>query len=72
MKPAANREVILKRVNLWWYPLTLLPIVMLGYAAVAGWVPQLFAVLAVFLLFFWLFSLIFALVALVRKPQAKR
>jgi hypothetical protein len=72
MPETKNRPVLIRRVNLLWYPATLVPILLLGYAGLAGWLPGMTIALAIFALIFWLFSLIFAIVALLRKPRELR
>jgi uncharacterized membrane protein len=67
-----NRPVLIRSVNLLWYPVALVPILLLGYAGLAGWLPGMTVALAIFALIFWLFSLIFAIVALLRKPKELR
>jgi hypothetical protein len=66
------RRLLLRRVNLTWYPLTLLPILALLVAAASGYLPPLLALLALFLFFFWLSSLGFALYQRLRKPKDPR
>lgn len=51
----------LRRVNLAWYPLALLPILLLVGAPLAGWLPILVLPFGLFFLFFWLFSFGFAI-----------
>lgn len=72
MPELKNRPILIKRVQLLWYPVTLVPILLLGYAGLMGWLPALTVALAIFALFFWLFSLIFAIVAFFRKPRELR
>lgn len=72
MKAPKNREIIVRRVNLLWYPVALVPILLLAYAALQNWVPGLLIVLAAFAFFFWLFSLGFAIWSLFRKPVEPR
>ena len=66
------RPVLVRSVHLIWYPLTLLPIVALFFAAGAGYLPPLVALAALFLFFFWLSSLGFALYQRLRKPKDGR
>lgn len=68
----APRLLLLRRVNLLWYPLTLLPIVALLLAALSGYLPALLALPALFLFFFWLSSLAFALYQRLRKTKDPR
>jgi hypothetical protein len=62
----------LRSVNLLWYPVALIPILMLLGAALAGWLPLIALPFALFFLFFWMFSLGFALYAKSRKPKEPR
>jgi len=68
MNDVRPRHVIVKRVNFIWYPLTLLPIVALFLGAAYGYVSPWFALIGFFAFMFWLFSLLFALYWLFRKP----
>ena len=72
MPELKNRPVLIRRINLLWYLVTLVPILVLGYAGLAGWLPGTTLAIAIFALFFWAFSLIFAVVALLRKPKELR
>ena len=63
------RPVLIRSVSLLWYPLTLLPILALLFAALAGYLPPLVAMVALFLFFFWLSSLGFALYQRLRQPK---
>ena len=67
-RPAKSKEVLLKNVNLVWYPLALIPIVGLFIAALLGYVPAVLAPFAIFLLFFWIFSFGFAVYGKLKKP----
>jgi hypothetical protein len=68
MRDVRPRDVLVKRVNFIWYPLLLLPLLALFAAAASGYLPYWFALIAVFGLVFWLFSLLFALYSLFRRP----
>jgi hypothetical protein len=72
MSKASDRPILIKSVNLWWYPLTLIPLLAIFYFAFTGALPSIAGLIAVFLLFFWLFSLGFALYAKLRKPPTLR
>jgi hypothetical protein len=72
MPELRNKPVLIRRVNLVWYPLALLPILLLGYAALSGWVPQMLILASIFLLFFWIFSFGFALWSLTRGKTEPR
>lgn len=63
------REVLVKRINWWVYPLALAPIVAVFLASAYGYLPFYFGLGAFFFLIFWLFSLLFALYSLFRKPS---
>jgi hypothetical protein len=58
---AAPRHVIISRVNWWWYLVPILPILVVGYAALMNWLPSWALLVAVFAFFMWLFSLLFTL-----------
>jgi hypothetical protein len=72
MRAAKSKEVLVRKVNLIWYPVALVPIVGLFLASAYGFLPVLVGLFAVFLLFFWLFSLGFALYSKYRKPKEPR
>jgi hypothetical protein len=66
-----NAPPALARVHLVWYPLALLPILLLGGLGLVGIVPQILVLFAFFFFCFWLFSLGFALYErFVRKRRA--
>jgi hypothetical protein len=70
IEPGGKRkDLLVRKVNLIWYPVTLVPILALFFAA--AYVPLL-GLLALFLCFFWLSSLGFALYARLRKPKEPR
>jgi hypothetical protein len=66
------KPVLVKQVNLIWYPLTLVPLVALVYFSFNGTLPQIMGMIAIFLLIFWIFSFLFALYAKFRKPPKLR
>ena len=68
MRDARPRNILIRRVNFLWYPLTLPPIAALFIAAAYGYVAPWFGLIGLFGLIFWLFSLLFALYSQVRKP----
>jgi hypothetical protein len=72
MRAARSREVLIRKVNLIWYPVTLVPIIALFLASAYGYLPLLVGLFSVFLLFFWLFSFGFALYSRFRKPKEPR
>lgn len=65
-------QILIRKVNWWWYPATLVPVLALLAASLLGYLPSLVALLAVFLFVFWLSSLGFALYASVRKKKEPR
>ena len=66
------KALLVGRVNFVWYPLTLIPILALVVAGLAGWLPSLVGLLGLFCLFFWIFSLGFALFGKLRPPKEPR
>ena len=68
----APKLVLVKQVNLIWYPLTLIPLLALLYFSFNGTLPMLVGLMSIFLLFFWIFSFLFALYAKFRKPPTLR
>ncbi|MDP1730886.1 MAG: hypothetical protein Q8L54_06835 [Devosia sp.] len=68
MSGPKSKEVLIRKVDLIWYPLALVPILALFLAGAYGYLPMLVALFAVFLLFFWLFSFGFAVYSKFRKP----
>ena len=68
MRDARPRNILIRRVNFLWYPLTLPPIAALFIAAAYGYVAPWFGLIGLFGLIFWLSSLLFALYSQVRKP----
>ena len=68
----APKLVLVKQVNLIWYPLTLIPLLALLYFSFNGTLPMLVGLMSIFLLFFWIFSFLFALYAKFRKPPKLR
>lgn len=67
-----SRAVLIRKVNLIWYPMALVPILALFLATAYGYLPMLVGLFAVFLLFFWLFSFGFAVYAKFHKPKEPR
>lgn len=72
MPELRNKPILIRRVNLWWYPLALVPIVVLGYLSLIGILPALVVPLVLFALFFWIFSLVFAIAGKLSKPREPR
>ena len=60
------------RISLAWYPPALLVVIALLVLPVTGQLPIVVLPLALFLLFFWIFSFGFAIYAKVRKPKDLR
>lgn len=67
MNAQRYKPVLIRRVNLWWYPLALLPIIGLGWLSIIGTLPAIFAPLSLFALFFWIFSFAFAIAGKLKK-----
>lgn len=63
------KPILIKRVSLWWYPVMLLPILAFGWFSITGLVPAFLVPLSLFALFFWIFSLGFAIAGKLRKPR---
>ena len=72
MKGDKARQVLIRKVNLLWYPVALVPLVALFLMSAYGYLPMLVGLFAVFLLFFWLFSFGFAVYSKFRKPKEPR
>jgi len=72
MKSVGRRDILIRKVNWWYYPATLVPLLALLAASFAGYLPPIVAPLALFLLIFWLSSLGFALYASTRKQKEPR
>ncbi len=72
MRGPRSRPATLRRVNLLWYPVALIPIIALGGATLLGGLPILLFPIALFFLFFWLFSFGFAVYAKLQKPKEPR
>ncbi len=72
MKGGRNKEVMIRQVNLLWYPVALVPLVALFLLSAYGYLPMLAGLFAVFLLFFWLFSFGFAVYSKFRKSKEPR
>jgi hypothetical protein len=71
MTSRSQRDILVRRVNFLWYPLALVPIVAVFFAAAYGYLPFFFGLIAFFGLVFWLFSLGFALYAALRRKTPK-
>jgi hypothetical protein len=62
------KPILIERFTLWWYPAALVPVLALAYLSVVGIVPSAFAPLSLFALFFWIFSLGFAIARKLKRP----
>lgn len=69
MKRSANRPLLVRRVNLWWYPLALVVIVLLGWLSLINLIPALLMPLVLFAAIFWLASFVMAVIARLRAPR---
>ena len=72
MKSPRKPPASIRTVNLLWYPLALIPIIGLGALALVGWLPLFVLPIALFLMFFWIFSLGFAVYAKLRTHRNLR
>ena len=68
MTKAVPKPILMKRVNLIWYPLALVPLLVLFYFSFTGVLPMMVGLVTVFLVCFWVFSFGFALYMTFRKP----
>ncbi|WP_417309028.1 hypothetical protein [Devosia sp.] len=66
---SANRPILDQRVNLWWYALALVPIVLLGWLSLINLIPTLLMTLFLLAAVFWLASLTMAVIAKLRTPH---
>ena len=66
---AANRPILVHRVQLRWYLLALVPLLALGWLALRNLIPSLFMPLILFALVFWLASFLMAVIAKLRAPR---
>jgi len=72
MTDRKQKLVLLPKVRLWWYLPALVPIVALFYFGFSGVIHPILGLVGLFLLVFWLMSLIFALVSRLRRPKEPR
>ena len=56
---AAPRHIMIRRVVWWWYLVPIVPILVVGYAALINVLPSWALLVALFAFFMWLFSLLF-------------
>lgn len=69
MQRASNRPILVRRVQLFWYLLALLPILGLGWLALNNLIPGMFLPLVLFASIFWLTSFVMAVIAKLRSPK---
>lgn len=69
MKRSANRPILVSRINLWWYALALVVIVLLGWLSLINLIPVLLVPLVLFAAIFWLASFVMAVIAKLRSPR---
>lgn len=63
--------VLVPKVRLWWYLPALVPILALFYFGFSGVIHPILGLVGLFLLVFWLMSLIFALVSRLRRTPTE-
>jgi hypothetical protein len=66
---AKARHIMIRQVNWWWYLVPIVPILLVGYAALMSWLPSWALLVALFAFFMWLFSLLFTLFATVMRKR---
>ena len=69
LQRAANRPLLVTRINLWWYALALIVIMALGWLALNNLIPGMFLPLVLFASIFWLTSFVMAVIAKLRTPK---
>ena len=69
MRRSSNRPLLVQRVNLWWYALALVVIVLLGWLSLINLIPALLMPLVLFAFVFWLSSFVMAVIAKLRAPR---
>ena len=69
MRRSSNRPLLVQRVNLWWYSLALVVIVLLGWLSLINLIPALLMPLVLFAFVFWLSSFVMAVIAKLRAPR---
>ena len=69
MRGSANRPVLIRKINLWWYAVALVPLLALGWLAATNIVPAIFLPIVLFLFVFWLSSFVFAVFGKLRAPR---
>jgi ABC-type sugar transport system permease subunit len=71
-RPREQRELLVRRIHWWIYPVSLALILALFFGAAYGYLHYLFGLLGFFLFIFWLSSLGFALYARLARRKDKR
>lgn len=71
-RPREQRDLLVRRIHWWWYPVSLALILALFFGAAYGYLHYLFGLLGFFLFIFWLSSLGFALYARFARRKDKR
>jgi len=66
------QPILISRISLVWYLPALFAILAVAYAAASGWVPSWLFMLVLFALFMWVFSLGFALYAVLMRFLKER
>jgi len=69
LQRSANRPLLIRRINLWWYAAALVPILALGWLAASNLLPGIVLPLVLFALIFWLASFVMADIARLRGPR---
>ncbi len=69
MSKRAARPLLVGKVQLRWYALALLPILLFGWLALENHIPGIFLPLVLFAAIFWLASFLMAVVAKLREPR---
>ena len=67
MPETRNKPLLIGKVDLWWYGVAILPILLLIYLGFTGILSPLIGLMGLFAFFFWLFSLGAAIWTKLRK-----
>jgi hypothetical protein len=70
--PRRRPPATIASVSLLWYPVALVPILILAAVSLVGWLPVVIFPVALFLFIFWVSSLGFAIYAKTRKRPEPR
>jgi hypothetical protein len=62
-----NKPVLIGKVDLWWYGIAILPILLCVYLGFTGTLSPLIGLMGLFAFFFWLFSFIGAIWSKLKK-----